>query len=513
MKAKEEDEKRKKAKKDAADDKGKEHDGDKRKKDDGEDIAKKGDGDKRKRKDDDDIAGEELEEQIRTEADRHRRQEWREDLPEDTLEYVQDEDEDEEVDDNDNTAVEEEVDNNDVHGDDDEKREELKPFNFQEEMGTLCKRLKVTHGHRGEEELRMQRMIRAYHKKKKWLNLRAEKEAEQKQAMAQKFDEDLRLRFQEEAEKQRLKAAQELRKEEERKLEEIVKQLSAEHGVAEEDIRLQMLAVQDIVRAEVEKKVEKERMEEEKRRMEEIAREREEAEEKRRREEIEKKVTQREEEEREQNWVEKEELGLQALYAREKEIELQIGLENADTMAWEDEVERHFEEEMSIVCEQYELWHERLVEEEVENMRIKEAEHDRTEVEYETDRRWMAEELAILDTEAKLKWIEDEDKETEEIGERWDRLGLYTERDGEMVKVLIAEEEKQEELDKPSMPSRGRRKRRRGGRLTLRRRKKVKVESFPEEEKEERYVQHLGLNHIELSYMCILSLFENVNKR
>ena len=150
MKAKEEDEKRKKAKKDSADDKGKRHDGDKRKKDDGEDKAKKGDGDKRKRKDDDDIAGEELEEQIRVEADRQRRQKWREDLPEDTLEYVHDEDDDdveEEVDDNDNAVVEEEVDDNDGHGDNDEKREELKAFNFEEEMGTLCKRLKSSHGH------------------------------------------------------------------------------------------------------------------------------------------------------------------------------------------------------------------------------------------------------------------------------------------------------------------------------------------------------------------------------
>ena len=188
-----------------------------------------------------------------------------------------------------------------------------------------------------------------------------------------------------------------------------MKQLSAEHGVAEEDIRLQMQAVQDIVRAEVEKKVEKERMEEEKRRSEEIAREREEAEEKRRREQIEKMVRQREEEEREQNWAEKEELGLKAMYQREKEIEMQIGREDADAMAWEDEVERCFEQEMSIVCEHYELWHERLVEEEVENRRIEEAEHDRMEVEYERDWRWMAEELAILDMEAKLKWIEDEE--------------------------------------------------------------------------------------------------------
>ena len=149
------------------------------------------------------------------------------------------------------------------------------------------------------------------------------------------------------------------------------------------------------------------------------------------REEIEKMVRQREEEEREQNWAEKEELGLKAMYQREKEM--QIGREDADTMAWEDEVERHFEQEMSIVCEHYELWHERLVEEEAEKRRIEEAEHDRMEVEYQRDRRWMAEELAILDTEAKLKWIDDEDKETEEIGERWDRLGPYTESDGEMV--------------------------------------------------------------------------------
>ena len=176
-------------------------------------------------------------------------------------------------------------------------------------------------------------MIRAFLKKKKWLNWRAEKEAEQKQAMAQKFDEDLRLCLQEEAEMQRLKVAQELRRKR-GSWKIIVKQLSAEHGVAEEDIRLQMQAVQDIARAEVEKKVEKERMEKEKRRSEEIAREREEAEEKRRREEIEKMVRQREEEEHEQNWVEKEELGLKAM-----EIEMQIGREDADAMAWEDKVE------------------------------------------------------------------------------------------------------------------------------------------------------------------------------
>ena len=124
--------------------------------------------------------------------------------------------------------------------------------------------------------------------------------------MAEKFDKELRLRFQEEVEKQKLKAAQELRKEEERKLEEFVKQLLAEHGMAEEDICLQMQAVQDIVRAEVEKKVEKERIEEEQRRSEEMVREKEEAEEKRRTEQMEQMLWEREEQEREQNWAEEE---------------------------------------------------------------------------------------------------------------------------------------------------------------------------------------------------------------
>ena len=117
MKVKEEEEKRQKAKKDTVDDQRKGDDGDKQKKDGGEDKAKKGDGDKRERKDDDYIAGEELEQQIRAEVDRKRRQEQtteedrgrREDLPGNTLEYIQDEDKD----DADNAAVKEEVDDND----------------------------------------------------------------------------------------------------------------------------------------------------------------------------------------------------------------------------------------------------------------------------------------------------------------------------------------------------------------------------------------------------------------
>ena len=189
---------------------------------------------------------------------------------------------------------------------------------------------------------------------------------------------------------------------------------------------------------------------------------------------------------------------MQALYEREREIEMEIGREDADAIAWEDKVERRFEEEMSLVCVQYELWQERLVEEAQENRRIEEAEHDRNEVEYERNRMWMADKLTNLDLEAKLKWIEDENEAKEEIGERWDRLGPYTESDCKMVEILITEEEKvkEEDLHQPSTPVRGRRKRRRGGRLTLRRRKKVKVESFPEQEQEEKYVHHVNTYRI-----------------
>ena len=134
-----------------------------------------------------------------------------------------------------------------------------------------------------------------------------------------------------------------------------------------------------------------------------------------------------------------------------------------------------------------------MLEEAAENRRIEEAEYDRTEVEYEMDRMWMAHELAALDLEEKMKWIQDENEEMEEIGEWWDTLGPYTESNCEMVQIAITEEGKEKDVPQPSTPVRGRRQRRRGGRLTLRKRKKVKVESIPEQEQQEKYVQHLGV--------------------
>ena len=137
--------------------------------------------------------------------------------------------------------------------------------------------LELTQRHQIEEQLHTDRIIKAFRKKKKMAQKR----------LSRNFT-DLKLRFQEEVEKQKLKAAQELCKEEERKLEEAAKQLSAEHGMREEDIRIQIQVVWDIVRAEVEKKLEKDRKEEEERR---------------RTEQI---VHEREQQEWEENWAEEE---------------------------------------------------------------------------------------------------------------------------------------------------------------------------------------------------------------
>ena len=201
-------------------------------------------------------------------------------------------------------------------------------------------------------------------------------------------------------------------------------------------------------------------------------------------------VHQKERQEREQNWYEQEQSALKQIYDREKEMEMEMGVEEADAMAWEEEEERRFEVKMSEICEEYEQWHERMVEEAAENRRIDEAEYDRNEMEYKMDRKWMAEELAALDLEEKLKWLQDKTEQMEEIGERWDRLGPYTESDFEILQVtnMVEEEEKEKDLPGPSTPARGKRKRRRGGRLMLRKKKRVKVERVPEKEKEEKYV-------------------------
>ena len=90
-------------------------------------------------------------------------------------------------------------------------------------MEIICKCLELTHGHSIEEQMQTDRMIKAYRKKKKWIDWRAKIEDDHRKAMMHKFDEDLKLHFQEEVEKQKLKAAQQLHEEEEKKLEEEVK--------------------------------------------------------------------------------------------------------------------------------------------------------------------------------------------------------------------------------------------------------------------------------------------------
>ena len=71
-------------------------------------------------------------------------------------------------------------------------------------------------------------------------------------------------------------------------------------------------------------------------------------------------VCQRQRQEWEQNWYEQEQSVLKQIYDREREME--IGVEEADAMAWEEEEERCFEVKMSEICEEYEQWHRRIVE-------------------------------------------------------------------------------------------------------------------------------------------------------
>ena len=138
---------------------------------------------------------------------------------------------------------------------------------------------------------------------------------------------------------------------------------------------------------------------------------------------------------------------MKKIYDREREMEVEMGVEDADAMAWEEEEDRHFGVEMSRICEECEQWHKQIVQKVAENRRIHEAECDRTQMEYEMDRKWMAEELAELDLEQKLKWLQEENNELEEKGEQWDRLGTYTESDCEILQVAIMMEEKEKEKD------------------------------------------------------------------
>ena len=172
--------------------------GQKCKKDD-KDEDKKRKNRKREEKDDDDIAGEQLEEQPRAEVDREWRRLEMQSLPEDTLDYVEDQDvednndEDQledkkafdryrgddddnfdiegDYDDDANTNADEEDDidddDQDRDGDDDKlatseekiggddrpgeqdarKKEEKIRFNFEEEMEMVCQGLAFTHRH------------------------------------------------------------------------------------------------------------------------------------------------------------------------------------------------------------------------------------------------------------------------------------------------------------------------------------------------------------------------------
>ena len=58
---------------------------------------------------------------------------------------------------------------------------------------------------------------------------------------------------------------------------------------------------------------------------------------------------------------------MKKIYDREREMEVEMGVEDADAMAWEEEEDRHFEVEMSRICEECEQWHKQIVQKVAEN--------------------------------------------------------------------------------------------------------------------------------------------------
>ena len=50
-------------------------------------------------------------------------------------------------------------------------------------MKIVCKCLELTHRHRAEEQIQMERLIKAFGKKKKWLDIRAKMEDDHRKAM------------------------------------------------------------------------------------------------------------------------------------------------------------------------------------------------------------------------------------------------------------------------------------------------------------------------------------------
>ena len=59
-------------------------------------------------------------------------------------------------------------------------------FNFKEEMENICQHL-FTHSHRMEEK-QTERIIKAFHKNEKWIDLRGKREDDEMKAMMHKFN-------------------------------------------------------------------------------------------------------------------------------------------------------------------------------------------------------------------------------------------------------------------------------------------------------------------------------------
>ena len=161
----------------------------------------------------------------------------------------------------------------------------------------------------------------------------------------------------------------------------------------------------------------------------------------------------------------------------EQKIMWEVQRQEADEEAWEEEVERRFEENCIDVVLEAEQWQEYVVQLEKENRRIEELDVDEKKMRQELDDQetlsFIREELGTLEQEEMLKDFEEEEDVWEERGEEFDRECEEWGQPGECEEWEEGMVRLAEELEEEEHKTVAKRKRKRGYRLTTRKRRKT----------------------------------------
>ena len=119
----------------------------------------------------------------------------------------------------------------------------------------------------------------------------------------------------------------------------------------------------------------------------------------------------------------------------------------------------------------------------------------------------------LLDLEEKMKWIQDENEEMEEIGEQWDRLDPYTESDCKMVQIAIWRKGKRKTYLQPSTPVRGREKKEVRRRTNIVQEEKSESRECSRTRAARKVCSAFGCKNISnYRNIFVVGLFENVTK-